>query len=123
MYSFRKAHHSHTSQKAMKNNCCKYIYIYIHQKNKPTLFYVTTVNIKKSHIFPYRYILELYSFVSVCVCVSVCVWCVYVYIYVLFSSLNHAETFEKYLSSKHPNINFSLEKGNDCGKGKGNLLI
>ena len=27
-----------------------YIYIYIHQK-KQTLMYVTTVNIKKSHIF------------------------------------------------------------------------
>ena len=42
-----------------------YIYIYI---KKPTLLFVTTVNIKKSHIFPYRYISELYSFVSVCVC-------------------------------------------------------
>ena len=41
----------------------------MHKKN-PTLLYVTTVNIKKSHIFPYRYISELYSFVSVCVCVK-----------------------------------------------------
>ena len=39
--------------------------IYIHTSKKPTLLYVTTVNIKKSHIFPYRYISELYSFVSV----------------------------------------------------------
>ena len=34
-------------------------------------------------------------------------------IFVLFSSLNQAEKFKKYLSSKHPNINFSLEKEND----------
>ena len=34
---------------------------------KPTLMYVTTVIIKK-HIFLYRYISELYSFVSVCAC-------------------------------------------------------
>ena len=31
-------------------------------------------------------------------------------IFVLFSPLNQAEKFKKYLSSKHPNINFSLEK-------------
>ena len=31
-------------------------------------------------------------------------------IFVLFSSLDQAEKFKKYLSSKHPNINFSLEK-------------
>ena len=30
--------------------------------------------------------------------------------FVLLSSLNQAEKFEKYLSSKHPNINFSLEE-------------
>ena len=41
--------------------------IYIHTSKKPTLLYVTTVNIKKSHIFPYKYISEVYSFVSVCV--------------------------------------------------------
>ena len=34
-------------------------------------------------------------------------------IFVLFFSLNQAEKFKKYLSSKHPNINFSLEKEND----------
>ena len=34
-------------------------------------------------------------------------------IFVLFSSLDQAEKFKKYLSSKHPNINFSLEKEND----------
>ena len=32
---------------------------------------------------------------------------------VMFSSLNQAEKFKKYLSSKHPNIKFSLEKEND----------
>ena len=32
---------------------------------------------------------------------------------VLFSSLDQAEKFKKYLSSKHPNINFSLEKENE----------
>ena len=40
---------------------------------KPTLLYehcVTAANIKKLHIFLYRYISELYSFVSVCVCVK-----------------------------------------------------
>ena len=45
-----------------------YIYIYIlymYIYKKPTLLYVTAVNIKKSHIFPYTYISELYSFVSV----------------------------------------------------------
>ena len=31
---------------------------------------------------------------------------------VLFSSLDQAEKFKKYISSKHPNINFSLEKEN-----------
>ena len=34
-------------------------------------------------------------------------------IFVLFSSLDQAKNFKKYLSSKHPNINFSLEKEND----------
>ena len=34
-------------------------------------------------------------------------------IFVLFSFLNQEKKFEKYLSSKHPNINFSLEKKND----------
>ena len=34
-------------------------------------------------------------------------------IFVLFFSLSQAEKFKKYLSSKHPNINFSLEKEND----------
>ena len=44
--------------------------------NKPTLMYVTAVIIKKSHIsFSYRYISELYSFVSVCV------YYIYSYIY------------------------------------------
>ena len=32
---------------------------------------------------------------------------------IYFSSLNQAEKFKKYLSSKHPNIKFSLEKEND----------
>ena len=31
----------------------------------------------------------------------------------LFSSPDHADTFKEYLSSKHPNINFSLEKEKD----------
>ena len=34
-------------------------------------------------------------------------------VFVLFSSLDQAEKFKKYLSSKHPNINFSLEKENE----------
>ena len=34
-------------------------------------------------------------------------------IFVLFFSLDQAEKFKKYLSSKHPNINFLLEKEND----------
>ena len=33
--------------------------------------------------------------------------------FVLFFSLSQADKFKKYLSSKHPNINFSLEKEND----------
>ena len=33
--------------------------------------------------------------------------------YVLFSSLDQAGKFKKYLSSKHPNINLSLEKENE----------
>ena len=51
-------------------NIHTYIYIYIYISKKSTLLYVTTVNIKKSHIFPYRYISEVYSFVSVYVCVK-----------------------------------------------------
>ena len=34
-------------------------------------------------------------------------------IFVMFSSLDKAEKFKKYLSSKHPNIKFSLEKENE----------
>ena len=34
-------------------------------------------------------------------------------IFVLFSTLDQAEKFKKYLSSKHLNINFSIEKEND----------
>ena len=34
-------------------------------------------------------------------------------IFVLFSSLDQAEKFRKYLSSKHPTIRFLLEKEND----------
>ena len=45
-----------------------YTYIYIYISKKPILLYVTAVNIKKLHIFSYRYISELYSFVSVCAC-------------------------------------------------------
>ena len=33
--------------------------------------------------------------------------------FVLFFSLSQAQKLKKYLSSKHPNINFSLEKEND----------
>ena len=34
-------------------------------------------------------------------------------IFVFFSSLDQADKFKKYLSSKHPNVTFSLEKEND----------
>ena len=34
-------------------------------------------------------------------------------IFALFSSPDHADKFKEYLSSKHPNINFSLEKEKD----------
>ena len=34
-------------------------------------------------------------------------------IFALFFSLDQAEKFKKYLFSKHPNINFLLEKEND----------
>ena len=34
-------------------------------------------------------------------------------IFVLFSSLNHAKKFKKYLPSKFPKINFLLKKEND----------
>ena len=34
-------------------------------------------------------------------------------IFVLFSSLDHADKFREYLSSKHPYIKFSLEKEKD----------
>ena len=37
-----------------------YIFIYTCTSKKPTLLYVTAENIKKSHIFSYRYISELY---------------------------------------------------------------
>ena len=48
-----------------------------------------------------------------------------------FSSFDQAEKFKKYLSSKHPNINFSLVKENDAPlsfldinifRGKGNFV-
>ena len=34
-------------------------------------------------------------------------------IFALFSSPDHADKFKEYLSSKHPNINFSIEKETD----------
>ena len=34
-------------------------------------------------------------------------------IFLLFSSLDHADKFRQYLSSKHPNIKFSIEKEED----------
>ena len=34
-------------------------------------------------------------------------------IFVLFSSPDHADKFSEYLSSKHPNIKFSIEKEED----------
>ena len=34
-------------------------------------------------------------------------------IFVLFSSPDHADKFREYLSSKHPNIKFSIEKEED----------
>ena len=40
-----------------------------------------------------------------------CRWYVYE-MFVLFFSLDHAEKFKKYLSLRHHNINFSLEKEN-----------
>ena len=36
-------------------------------------------------------------------------------IFLLFSSLDHADKFRQYLSSKHPNIKFSIEKEEDGG--------
>ena len=57
MYTFRKAHHSHTSQKAMKNNCCKYIYIYIciyiyiYIKKTNQLYFMWPRWTSKNHIF------------------------------------------------------------------------
>ena len=55
-------------------------------------------------------------------------------IFVLFLSLDQAEKFKKYLSSKYPNINFLLQKENDgvylfwtsiffCEKGKFNTNV
>ena len=35
------------------------------------------------------------------------------YIFALFSSPDHADKFKEYLSPKHPNINFSIEKQKD----------
>ena len=34
-------------------------------------------------------------------------------IYVMFSSPDHADKFNEYLSSKHPNTKFSIEKEED----------
>ena len=34
-------------------------------------------------------------------------------IFALFSSPDHADKFQEYLSSKHPNINVSVEKNED----------
>ena len=34
-------------------------------------------------------------------------------IYVMLSSPDHADKFKEYLSSKHPNIKFSIEKEED----------
>ena len=34
-------------------------------------------------------------------------------IFILFSSLDHADEYREYLSSKHPNIKFSIEKEED----------
>ena len=34
-------------------------------------------------------------------------------IFALFSSPNHADKFKEYMSSKHPIINFSIEKEED----------
>ena len=45
--------------------------------------------------------------------IAVVVWSLYsidgMMAVIWFSSLDHTEKFKEYLSSKHPNINFSLE--------------
>ena len=38
---------------------------------------------------------------------------IFLYWWYICASLDQVEKFKKYLSSKHPNINFSLEKEND----------
>ena len=44
-------------------------------------------------------------------------------IFVSLSSLDHAETFKEYLSSKHLNINLSLEKENYDRLSFSNMII
>ena len=70
---------------------------------------MTAVNIKKSHIFPYRYISELYSFVSVCVCVKDTCWKFSIYYkFTIKESLKPT----KGIIWRHSNIVLKLEKMN-----------
>ena len=101
---------------------CTYQGLYI----KPTSLYVTAVNIKKSHIFPYGYILELYSFVSVCWCVCVCV-CVKdirwkFSIYYKFT-IKESLKLTKGITWRHSNIVLKLEKMKFTNTLKNNVQL
>ena len=81
-----------------------YIYIYI---KKPTLLYVTAVNIKKPHIFSHRYISELYFFVIVCVCVKNTCWKFSIF---YKSAIKKLLKLTMGITWRHSNIILKLEK-------------
>ena len=68
---------------------------------------MTAVNIKKSHIFSYRYTSELYSFVSVCVCVKDTRWKSSIYCKFTIKELLK---LTKGITWRHSNIVLKLEE-------------
>ena len=78
------------------------------------------MNIKKSHIFPYRCISQLYSFVSVCVCVKDTYWKFSIYYKLTIKELLKLTNG---ITWRHSNIVLKLEKMKFTNTLKNNVQL
>ena len=78
------------------------------------------MNIRKSHIFSYRYISELYSIISVCVCVKDTCWKFSIYYKFTIKELLK---LTKGITWRHSNIVLKLEKMKFTNTLKNNVQL
>ena len=104
----------------LKKKNILHIYIYIYKK--PTLMYVTTVNIKRSHIFFHTDIFRNCISLSVYVCVWVNDTCWKFSIYYKFTKKELLK-LTKGITWRHSNIGLKLEKIKFTNTLKNNVHI